>query len=52
LASETRQIQAAEQAAILAKLLEQNTQLTELTKQMTERVETLTKQLHDHLINV
>ncbi len=50
--NETRLIQAAEQAALMVKLLEQNTQLTELTQQMTERVETLTKELHAHVVRV
>ena len=49
-ASEERQILAAEQSATLANLLEQNTRLTELTKEMTERVETLTTELHVHLL--
>jgi uncharacterized membrane protein len=48
--NEKRLIHAAEQAAMMTKLLEQNTTLTELTKQMTERVETLTKELHGHLL--
>lgn len=49
-ASEERQIQAAEQSAAMAKLLEQNTRLTELTKEMTGRVETLTTALHGQML--
>lgn len=40
-----RQILAEEQSAQLLELLKQNTQLTELTRQMAERIETLTLQL-------
>src|SRR5205085_3121799 len=48
-ASEERQILAAQQAATLADLLEQNTRLTESTKQLTERVAALTSELHTRL---
>jgi len=51
-ASEERQILSAEQSAIMLKLLEQNTRLTELTKEMTERVEALTAELHGRLVKV
>lgn len=34
----------------LLELLEQNTHLTEITKQMSERIEILTSQMHSHLI--
>jgi hypothetical protein len=51
-ASETLQNKAAEPATPMIKLLEQNTQLTELTKVMTERFETLTMELHAHLLKV
>jgi len=40
-----RQLLAEEQSAHLLELLKQNTQLTELTRQMAERIETLTLQL-------
>jgi uncharacterized membrane protein len=49
-ASEQRLILAAEQTAALARLLEQNTKLTELVKDMTERIETLTTALHGQLV--
>ena len=48
-ASETRQMLAAKQAEQLVALLEQNTQLTEITRQMSERIETLTLELHNRL---
>ena len=40
-----RQLLAEEHSAQLLELLKQNTQLTELTRQMAERIETLTLQL-------
>ena len=40
-----RQMLAEEQSVQLLELLKQNTQLTELTRQMAERIETLTVQL-------
>lgn len=49
-ASELREIQVADQTATLAILLEQNTRLTEVTKEMTERIEALTSALHGHLL--
>jgi uncharacterized membrane protein len=48
-ASEQRQLFAAEQTELLLGLLQQNTQLTEMTKQMSERIEALTLELHDML---
>ncbi len=49
-ASEERQRIAAEQTALLVRMLEQNTQLTEAAKEMAERIETLTAELHKHIL--
>ncbi|WP_249675716.1 DUF1003 domain-containing protein [Pseudomonas abieticivorans] len=46
-----RQERAAQNTAVLMELLKQNTELTENTRQLTERVETLTRQMHEHLLN-
>ncbi|CAB3746091.1 DUF1003 domain-containing protein [Paraburkholderia humisilvae] len=48
-ASEQRQQFAAKQTELLLGLLQQNTQLTETTKQMSERIEALTLELHRRL---
>lgn len=48
-ANEQRQILTVKQTEQLVILLEQNTQLTEVTKQMSERIEALTRELHDKL---
>jgi uncharacterized membrane protein len=48
-ASEQRQILAAQQAAQLMVLIEQNTRLTELAKELSERIEALTLELHGKL---
>jgi uncharacterized membrane protein len=45
-AMEQRQILAVQQTTGMLELLEQNTKLTELTQQLTERIETLTRELH------
>lgn len=49
LAAEQRQTLAARQTEQLVALLEQNTQLTAMTKQMSERIEALTLELHERL---
>ena len=49
-ASEERQVLAAKQTAILVDLLQQNTRLTSVTKELTERVESLTAELHARLM--
>ena len=49
LASEERAVVAAEQTASLLQLMRQNTELTELTKQLSERIESLTTELHQQL---
>ena len=51
-ASEERQNLSAQQSAMILQLLEQNTRLTELTKEMTARVEALTSELHGRLVKV
>jgi hypothetical protein len=49
LANEQRQLQAARQTDQLVALVEQNTKLTEITKQMSERIEALTREVHNRL---
>jgi len=48
--SAERQAVAATQTAQLMVLMQQNTELTELTRKLTERVETLTAELHRKLV--
>jgi uncharacterized membrane protein len=48
--SAERQAMAAAQTAQLLVLMQQNTELTELTKRLTERVEALTAELHRKLV--
>jgi len=48
-AAEERQIEAAKQNEILLELLQRNTELTELTQNMSQRIETLTSDLHRHI---
>jgi len=48
--SEDRQEREAKQTALLLKMMKQNTDLTETVKSLTERVETLTAEVHQHLI--
>jgi uncharacterized membrane protein len=48
-ASEQRQLLAANQTELLLGLLQQNTELTEMTKQMSERIEALTLELNNKL---
>jgi uncharacterized membrane protein len=50
LAAEERQAVAARQTAALLELMQRNTELTELTKAMSERIETLTQEVHRHII--
>ena len=50
-ASEERQLLAAKETALLADLLRQNTQLTEVTRKLTERIEVLTKEMHNKVIS-
>jgi uncharacterized membrane protein len=48
-ANEERQFQAARQTDQLVALLEQNTKLTEITRQMSERIEALTREVHNRI---
>jgi uncharacterized membrane protein len=50
LANEQRQSLAAQQTAQLIELLQQNTELTELVKELSQRIEVLTKETHDKII--
>ena len=50
-ANSERQAQAAKNSAQLLELLEQNTRLTEMTKALTERIDNLTTQMHQHLVH-
>jgi uncharacterized membrane protein len=50
LASEQRQALAAEQTTQLVELLRQNTELTELTRQLSERIEALTVEMHQRVV--
>jgi uncharacterized membrane protein len=50
IANSERQAQAAKNTAQLLELLEQNTRLTEMTKILSERIENLTTELHQHLV--
>lgn len=49
-ANEDRMAMAAQNSAQMLQLLEQNTRLTELTKSLTERIETLTLDMHKHFV--
>ncbi|WP_347901564.1 DUF1003 domain-containing protein [Pseudomonas purpurea] len=49
-ANSERQAQAAQNTAQLMTLLEQNTRLTEMTKTLTERIENLTSEMHQHFV--
>ena len=48
-ASEERQSLANKQTALLVDLIQLNTQLTQVTKNLTERIEAFTKELHGKL---
>lgn len=48
--SEQRQRATAEQTALLVKMLEQNTALTEVNREMAARIENLTADLHKHIM--
>ncbi|QQZ40690.1 DUF1003 domain-containing protein [Pseudomonas sp. SK3(2021)] len=51
IANSERQAQAAQHTAQLLELLEQNTRLTEMTKQLSERIESLTSEMHQHVLH-
>lgn len=48
--SEERQRGVAEQAVLLTRMLEQNTCLTRTSKELAERIESLTVELHNHIV--
>jgi uncharacterized membrane protein len=50
LASEQREQLAADQTSYLVELMKQNTELTEITKTMSARIQTLTEELHRHIL--
>jgi uncharacterized membrane protein len=50
IANSERQAEAAKNTAQLLALLEQNTRLTEMTKALTERIENLTTEMHQHFV--
>lgn len=50
-ANEARQAEFAEQNRKLMELLQQNTELTALTKNLSERISTLTEEVHRHIMN-
>ena len=50
IANSERQAEAAKNTAQLLELLEQNTRLTEMTKALTERIENLTSEMHQHFV--
>jgi uncharacterized membrane protein len=50
-ASAERQDVAARQTAVLLEMVKQNTQLTEIIKTLTERVETLTIEVHGRIVD-
>jgi uncharacterized membrane protein len=49
-ASEEQQTLAVKQTGQIMKLLEQNTELTKLTRELSERIEGLTRELHEKLV--
>lgn len=48
--SEQRTLKLSQQSVQLLALMEQNTQLTQITKDLSERIETLTAAMHQHLL--
>jgi uncharacterized membrane protein len=49
-ANEDRLARAAHNTAQMLELLEQNTKLTQMTKELSERIETLTADMHQHFV--
>lgn len=49
-ANEERMAMAAQNSAQMLQLLEQNTRLTEMTRDLSERIETLTMDMHKHFV--
>ena len=52
IASEQRQTLAAQQTVQLLALLQQNTQLTEVVKEMSQRIEALTLEMHGKVVQI
>ncbi len=50
-ASEQRELFASKQSSQLLELMEQNTKLTEITKALSERIESLTKEIHNRFVS-
>jgi len=50
-ASEQRELFASKQSAQLLELMEQNTKLTEITKELSERIESLTREIHAKFVS-
>jgi len=50
-ASEARELFASKQSAQLLELMEQNTRLTEVTRALSERIELLTKEIHNKFVS-
>jgi uncharacterized membrane protein len=50
-ASEQRELFASQQTAQLLELMEQNTRLTEVTRALSERIESLTKEIHTKFVS-
>ena len=49
-ASEAQQALAVKQTGQIMLLLEQNTELTQLTRELSERIEGLTREIHNRLV--
>jgi uncharacterized membrane protein len=50
--AEERQLQMAAHTAQLAALLQQNTELTDITRKLSERIETLTREMHAKVLSI
>jgi type II secretory pathway component PulF len=50
IANSERQAQAEQTTKQLLELLEQNTRLTEITKQLSEHIDSLTCEMHEHFV--
>lgn len=48
--AEQRQVEAAERTELLVELLRKNTELTEITRAMSERIESLTQEVHRRMV--
>ena len=49
-AAAQRQLLAAQEMEKISEVLKQNTELTALTKELSQRIETLTREMHEHLV--